>query len=151
MARDAGCSMGSLLSDRKDRIMQQSIAREWGQNQNGPDEGLAAMSEDNSNGHAGNRDIELLAGIRKLPSLTWKLLKLFPSWYLAVCVMTAYAFWEARTPVTMIAPLQVSKPNLPFTVEIVADAVQDGLKKASSKPNFCITSVILSPSRFQSS
>jgi tetratricopeptide (TPR) repeat protein len=92
------------------------------------DEGVAAMSEDKSNGPVGNRDTELLMGIRKLPSLAWKLLKLFPSWYSAVFVMAAYALWEARTPVTMIAPFQVAKPNLPFTGEIVADAVQDGLK-----------------------
>ena len=78
----------------------------------------------------GNRSryTELLTSVRTLPSLAWKLLKSCPSWYFALFILGTYAFWEARTPVTMIAPFQVAKPNLPFNGEIVADAVQDGLK-----------------------
>ncbi len=48
--------------------------------------------------------------------------------YLGLIIMAGYAFWEARTPVTMITPFQLSKSDLPFNGEIVADAVQDGLK-----------------------
>lgn len=48
--------------------------------------------------------------------------------YLGLIVMAGYAFWEARTPVTMITAFQLSKGDLPFNGEIVADAVQDGLK-----------------------
>jgi tetratricopeptide (TPR) repeat protein len=48
--------------------------------------------------------------------------------YLGLTVMIGYAFWEARTPVTMITPFQLSKGDLPFSGEIIADSVQDGLK-----------------------
>jgi len=42
--------------------------------------------------------------------------------------MAGYAAWEAKTPVTMIAPFQLPKADLPFSGDIVADALQDGLK-----------------------
>src|SRR5262249_41123461 len=48
--------------------------------------------------------------------------------YLAVFLMVCYAVWEARTPVTMIAPFQVSSDKALFTGDIVADSVQDALK-----------------------
>jgi tetratricopeptide (TPR) repeat protein len=48
--------------------------------------------------------------------------------YLGLIIMAWYAFWEARTPVTMITPFHLSKSDLGFDGDIVADAVQDGLK-----------------------
>ena len=48
--------------------------------------------------------------------------------YLGLIVMIGYAYREARTPVTMITPFQLSKGDLPFSGEIIADTVQDGLK-----------------------
>jgi tetratricopeptide (TPR) repeat protein len=41
--------------------------------------------------------------------------------------VAGYAAWEAQTPVTVIAPFQLPKADLPFSGEIVADALQDGL------------------------
>lgn len=49
------------------------------------------------------------------------------SLYLLLIVMGAYAFWDSGTPVTMIAPFQLPKANLPFSGEMVADALQDSL------------------------
>ena len=46
--------------------------------------------------------------------------------YIGLIMMAGYAFWEARTPVTMITPFQLSKSDLPFNGEIVADA--DGMQ-----------------------
>src|SRR5437870_943061 len=48
--------------------------------------------------------------------------------YIGFIIMAAYAFWDARTPVTMIAPFQLPKADLPFSGDIVADALRDGLK-----------------------
>ena len=48
--------------------------------------------------------------------------------YLVVLAMLIFAYLEARTPVTMITPFQLSKGNPPFSGDIVADSVQDGLK-----------------------
>jgi len=49
--------------------------------------------------------------------------------YLLLAVMAGYAALDARAPVTMIEPFQLSKSDkMPFTSEIVADSVQDGLK-----------------------
>jgi len=42
--------------------------------------------------------------------------------------MAGYAAWEAKTPVIVIAPFQMPKGDLPFSGDIVADALQDGLK-----------------------
>lgn len=70
---------------------------------------------------------ESLVPARKMSAWAWQLLKSYPL-YFALLMMAAYAVWEARTPVTMIAPFQLPKSDLPFTGDIVADAVQDGLK-----------------------
>jgi tetratricopeptide (TPR) repeat protein len=43
-------------------------------------------------------------------------------------VIAGYAVWDAKTSVTIIAAFQMPKNDLPFTGDIVADAVQDGLK-----------------------
>jgi len=48
--------------------------------------------------------------------------------YLGLTVMLVYAFKEARTPVTMITPFQLSKSDPHFNGEVVGDAVRDGLK-----------------------
>ena len=63
----------------------------------------------------------------QLSSWAWKALNSYPL-YFVLFIMAGYALWDARTPVTMISPFQVPKGDLPFTGEIVADAVQDGLK-----------------------
>ncbi len=85
------------------------------------------MVENNSKGLIRNLFSKSLPAAAKLSSRSWELLKSYPL-YFAVVIMAAYALWDARTPVTMIAPFQLSKKELPFTGEIVADAVQDGLK-----------------------
>ena len=48
--------------------------------------------------------------------------------YLGLTVMLVYAFQEARTPVTMITPFELSKSDPRFNGKVVADAVRDGLK-----------------------
>jgi tetratricopeptide (TPR) repeat protein len=44
-----------------------------------------------------------------------------------LAIVAGCAGWQARTPVTVIAPFQMPKAELPFSGEIVADALQDGL------------------------
>lgn len=67
-----------------------------------------------------------LKAARQLSSWAWKALNSYPL-YFVLFAMVGYALWDAKTPVTMISPFQVPKGELPFTGEIVADAVQDGL------------------------
>jgi tetratricopeptide (TPR) repeat protein len=64
--------------------------------------------------------------VNQLVSAAWKFLQ-FCSVLFAI-VIAGYAVWDAKTPVTTITAFQVPKNDLPFTGEIVADAVQDGLK-----------------------
>src|SRR6266576_5971883 len=59
---------------------------------------------------------------------TWRTLRSWSPIYLALIVMAGYAAWEAKTPVIVIAPFQMPKADLPFSGDIVADALQDGLK-----------------------
>ncbi len=63
-------------------------------------------------------------------SLMHRLLTSYSALYVGfiIMIMAAYAFWDARTPVTMIAPFQLPKADLPFNGIIVADALQDALK-----------------------
>jgi tetratricopeptide (TPR) repeat protein len=49
-----------------------------------------------------------------------------PSILLGTLVLLA--FWDSRTRVTTIAPFQMPKSGLPFTGEMVSDALQDGLE-----------------------
>jgi tetratricopeptide (TPR) repeat protein len=58
-----------------------------------------------------------------------------------IVILAGVATWQGNTPVTVIAPFQVPKAGLPFSGEIVADALQDGLtsiheeiKKESDDP-----------------
>jgi tetratricopeptide (TPR) repeat protein len=44
-----------------------------------------------------------------------------------IVVVGAYAAWVARAPVTVIAPFQLPKADVPFSGEIVADSLQDAL------------------------
>jgi tetratricopeptide (TPR) repeat protein len=72
-----------------------------------------------------------IQALRELPTTVWNFAKAAkPIYlaYLALFFLTGSAVWEARTPVTMIAPFQVPNDKLPFTGAIVADAVQDALK-----------------------
>ena len=71
---------------------------------------------------------KLAAQSANCPPAGGSLLKSSPPFFFALLIMAGYAVWEARTPVTMIAPFQLPKSDLPFTGHIVADAVQDGLK-----------------------
>ena len=81
-----------------------------------------------------NSDQRIRNGLRKtflrardLSSQAWGLVKSSAISF-AILTMLIYALREARTPVTMIAPFQLAKPDLPLNGEIVADAVQDGLR-----------------------
>ena len=65
---------------------------------------------------------------RKFVIRGWRFAKSSQPIYLAVFVMVCYALWDARTPVTMIAPFQVPNDKPSFTGDIVADSVQDALK-----------------------
>jgi tetratricopeptide (TPR) repeat protein len=69
-----------------------------------------------------------LTPVRKLASPASRVLRSFPAFYAAIFLMAGYALWEARTPVTIIEPFQVPKADLPFSGELVADALQDSLK-----------------------
>ena len=71
---------------------------------------------------------EVLRRVRKFASSPFHILRSFPAFYFAIFLMTGYALWEARAPVTIIAPFQVPKADLPFNGDIVADALQDALK-----------------------
>jgi tetratricopeptide (TPR) repeat protein len=66
--------------------------------------------------------------IGKLALHVWDFAKSSQPIYLAVFLMVCYAVWEAKTPVTMIAPFQVPNDKPSFTGDIVADSVQDALK-----------------------
>ena len=85
------------------------------------------MAENNSKRLIRDGFSASLSGARKLSSRAWELLKSYPL-YFAILIMASYALWDARTPVTMIAPFQLPKKELPFTGDMVADSVQDGLK-----------------------
>src|SRR6266550_2232461 len=56
----------------------------------------------------------------------WRTLPSYLPFYLLVIVV-GHAGWKAQTPVTVITPFQQPKGNLPFSGEIVADALQDAL------------------------
>ena len=58
----------------------------------------------------------------------WVTLRSCSPLYLALAIMGSYAVWQAHTPVTMIVPFQLPKTELPFSGEMVADTLQDGLK-----------------------
>ena len=68
---------------------------------------------------------------RRLLSGGWRTLPSYLPFYLIILV-AGYAAWEAQTPVTIIAPFQLpkaemSKADLPFSGDIVADTLQDSL------------------------
>jgi len=69
---------------------------------------------------------EQKSNVAQLASATWGFLQ-YCSILFAI-VIAGYAVWDAKTSVTIIAAFQMPKNDLPFTGDIVADAVQDGLK-----------------------
>ncbi len=71
---------------------------------------------------------EPLKSVGRLSSSAWRMLRPSHLLYIGFIIMAAYAFWDARTPVTMIAPFQLPKVDLPFNGDIIADALQDALK-----------------------
>src|SRR5207245_5480254 len=71
---------------------------------------------------------EPLKSVGRLSSSAWRMLRPIHLLYIGFIIMAAYAFWDARTPVTMIAPFQLPKVYLPFNGDIIADALQDALK-----------------------
>ena len=86
------------------------------------------MSDNQSPTRIGDVLRNPVMAIRDLPALAWNFAKSAQPIYLALFLMAGFAVWEARTPVTMIAPFQVPNDKLPFTGNIVADAVQDALQ-----------------------
>ena len=64
----------------------------------------------------------------QLSADAWRTLRSWSPIYLALIVMAGYAAWDAKTPVIVIAPFQMPKADLPFSGDIVADALQDSLK-----------------------
>jgi len=58
----------------------------------------------------------------------WAKLRPIPLVYVALTMMAGYAVWDARTPVIMISPFQLPNAKLPFTGEMAANALQDGLQ-----------------------
>jgi tetratricopeptide (TPR) repeat protein len=74
-----------------------------------------------------------LAAFHSLSSGAWRILVSFPAVFLVTIAMGGAAFWEARTPVTIIAPFRLPKDGLPFNGDIVADAVQDALKSVRNE------------------
>jgi tetratricopeptide (TPR) repeat protein len=82
------------------------------------------MSENNSSGHVWSWD----GSLKRLKGAALRMLRLSSLLYVGFVIMTGYAVWEARTPVTMIAPFRLPKADLPFNGDIVTDALQDALK-----------------------
>jgi tetratricopeptide (TPR) repeat protein len=75
------------------------------------------------------------------PSLTPLLQRLHELWekvpgtlpFILLGMLVLLAFWDSRKHVTTIAPFQVPKADLPFTGEMVSDALQDGLESMHNK------------------
>lgn len=97
------------------------------------------MSENNSSRQLSSSDGSLVRRLftifreplklaRRLSSSTFRIVTSCSALYVALIIMAAYAFWDARTPVTMISPFQLPKADLPFNGTIVADALQDALR-----------------------
>ena len=63
---------------------------------------------------------------RRFSYRIWDTLPSYLPFYLLVIVV-GHASWKAQTPVTIITPFQQPKGVLPFSGEIVADALQDAL------------------------
>jgi tetratricopeptide (TPR) repeat protein len=107
--------------------MRSSIAANSYPHENARQQGVPVMPKTNPTDRIRETFWQSLMPARAMSASAWQLLKSYPL-YFALLMMAAYAVWEARTPVTMIAPFQLPKSDLPFTGDIVADAVQDGLK-----------------------
>jgi tetratricopeptide (TPR) repeat protein len=95
--------------------------------------GVSNMPENNSQGPPRDKPSGPLAAFHSLSSGAWRILLSFPVVLLVIVLMAGAAFWEARTPVTMISQFRLPqtnlpKTNLPFDGDIVADSVQDALK-----------------------
>jgi tetratricopeptide (TPR) repeat protein len=76
---------------------------------------------------------KFLTRSRAFLSGAWRTLGSSAPLYVAFVVMAVFAVWQAQTPVTMIAPFQLPKVELPFSGDIVADALKDGLKSISNE------------------
>jgi hypothetical protein len=78
------------------------------------------------------------------PSLTPLLQRLHELWekvpgtlpFILLGMLVLLAFWDSRKHVTTIAPFQVPKADLPFTGEMVSDALQDGLESMHNEIEF---------------
>jgi tetratricopeptide (TPR) repeat protein len=69
----------------------------------------------------------ILERARTLASAAWRSLPSYLAFYLLVLV-TGFAAWQGRKPVTVIAPFQVpDKASLPFGGDTVANVLQDRL------------------------
>jgi tetratricopeptide (TPR) repeat protein len=87
-------------------------------------EGVPIMSENHSSREVASSD----GSPTRRPSALWRILTSGSGIYAGFALMAAFAFWDARTPVTMISPFQLPKADLPFNGIIVADALQDALR-----------------------
>jgi hypothetical protein len=63
---------------------------------------------------------------REFASYLWRTLPSYLPFYL-LAIVVGYAAWLGQTSVTIIAPFQMPKGDLPFSGEIVADMLQDAL------------------------
>src|SRR5215475_3384652 len=72
---------------------------------------------------------DLFRWVRQCLSDVWEKVPTFSPVYVALFMMAAYAVWESRKPVIMISPFQLPKAELPFTGEMVAHSLQDGLQE----------------------
>ena len=91
------------------------------------------MPENNSQEPLRDAPSASLTTFHRLSRGAWRILVSFPAVFLVTILMGGTAFWEARTPVTMIAPFRLPKDGLPFNGDIVADAIQDALKSVRNE------------------
>jgi tetratricopeptide (TPR) repeat protein len=76
---------------------------------------------------------KLLTRSRAFSSDAWRTLRSSASLHVAFVIMVAFAAWEAQTPVTMITPFQLPKADLPFSGDIISDALRDSLKSITNE------------------
>jgi hypothetical protein len=76
---------------------------------------------------------QALTHSRTFSSGAWKSLPAYLSFYLLL-IVAGYAAWEAQTPVTIIAPFQLPKADLPFSGDIRVWVKLSITKETSSRP-----------------
>src|SRR5207237_9557727 len=89
---------------------------------------------------------EPLKSVGRMSSSAWRMLRPSHLLYIGFIIMAAYASWEPRTPVTMIAPFQLPEVDLPLNGVIIADAVQTALKSIHNEINGELHALVLGES-----